>query len=105
MIHKYGLPLTDSDWSGLPMRVGHFPSAGRVEDLSSASDAVLLWTGATSHVDIAYRDGGDAIRERRFERRTGPVGLVDQFVRAVPERADDVRPGVAVADIQHAVGQ
>jgi len=80
MIHKYGLPLTDSDWSGLPMRVGHFPSAGRVEDLSSASDAVLLWTGATSHVDIAYRDGGDAIRERRFARRSGMIDILPATV-------------------------
>lgn len=79
MIHKYGLPLTDSDWSGLPMRVGHFPSAGRIEDLSSTSDSVLLWTGATSHVDIAYRDGG-AIRERRFERRSGMIDILPRSV-------------------------
>jgi AraC family transcriptional regulator len=80
MIHKYGLPLTDSDWSGLPMRVGHFPTAGRIEDLSSASDAVLLWTGATSHVDLAYRDGGGAVRERRFERATGMIDLLPHSI-------------------------
>ncbi|HXJ22041.1 MAG TPA: helix-turn-helix transcriptional regulator [Polyangia bacterium] len=80
MIHKYGLPLTDSDWSGLPMRVGHFPSAGRIEDLSTASDAVLLWTGATSHVEIAFRDGGGAIRERRFERASGMIDILPRSV-------------------------
>ena len=76
MIHKYGLPLTDSDWSGLPMRVGHFPNAGQIEDLTSASDSVLLWTGGTSHVDIAYRDAGGAMRERRFERRSGMIDIL-----------------------------
>jgi AraC family transcriptional regulator len=76
MIHKYGLPLTDSDWSGLPMRVGHFPNAGRIEDLTSASDSVLLWTGGTSRVDIAYRDAGGTMRERRFERRSGMIDIL-----------------------------
>jgi AraC family transcriptional regulator len=80
MIHKYGLPLTESDWSGLPMRVGHFPSVGRIEDLSSVSDAVLLWTGATSHVDIAYRDGGGTIRENHFERRSGMIDILPRSV-------------------------
>lgn len=80
MIQKYGLPLTDSDWSGLPMRVGHFPSAGSVEDLSAASGAVLLWTGGTSHVDIAYRDGGGATRRTRFVRRSGMIDLLPRSV-------------------------
>jgi AraC family transcriptional regulator len=80
VIHKYGLPLTDSDWSGLPMRVGHFPSAGRIEDLSTASDAVLLWTGATSHVDISYRDADGTTHERRFARRGGMIDILPRSV-------------------------
>ena len=80
MIHKYGLPLTDSDWSGLPMRVGHFPRAGRIEDLYSTSDAVLLWTGATSNVDLAYREGGGAIRERRFQRASGMIDFLPRSI-------------------------
>ena len=74
--HKYGLPLTGSDWSGLPMRVGHFPAVGRIEDLKSTSDSVLLWTGATSHVDIAYRHGDSRIRQSRFDRRSGMIDIL-----------------------------
>jgi len=75
-VHKYGLPLTGSDWPGLPMRVGHFPSAGRVENLSCASDTVLLWTGATSHVDMAYRDANGKTHQNRFERRSGTIDIM-----------------------------
>jgi AraC family transcriptional regulator len=60
--------------------VGHFPIAGRIEDLSSSSDSVLLWTGGTSHVDIAYRDGGGTVRERRFERRSGMIDILPRSV-------------------------
>ncbi len=61
VIHKYGLPLTGSDWSGLPMRVGHFPVAGEIEDLECPADTILLWTGGTSAVDLSYADGDGKI--------------------------------------------
>jgi AraC family transcriptional regulator len=76
MIHKYGLPLTDSDWSGLPMRVGHFPNAGWIENLSSTCDSVLLWTGGTSHVDVAFRDAEGRSHRSVFERRSGMIDLL-----------------------------
>ena len=81
MIHKYGLPLTDSDWSGLPMRVGHFPTAGQIEELTSSSDSVLLWTGGTSHVDIAYRDAEGKSYTKKFERRSGMIDLLPRSVK------------------------
>jgi AraC family transcriptional regulator len=80
MIHKYGLPLTGSDWSGLPMRVGHFPTAGRIEELTSTCDSVLLWTGGTSHVDITYRDAGGATHQSHFERRSGMIDVLPRSV-------------------------
>lgn len=80
MIHKYGLPLTDSDWSGLPMRVGHFPIAGKIEQLASEADSVLLWTGGTSHVDLAYRDAEGRTHESRFVRRSGMIDLLPRRV-------------------------
>lgn len=80
MIHKYGLPLTDSDWSGLPMRVGHFPTAGKINELSSTSDSVLLWTGGTSHVDLTYRDVEGKTRTSKFERRSGMIDLLPRSV-------------------------
>jgi AraC family transcriptional regulator len=75
-VHKYGLPLTGSDWSGLPMRVGHFPTTGRLEELSCPSDTVLLWTGATSHVDLAYRDAEGKSSRQAFERRSGAIDIM-----------------------------
>jgi len=80
MIHKYGLPLTDSTWSGLPMRVGHFPIAGKVEDLTSTADSVLLWTGGTSHVDLVYRDADGKTHRSQFERRSGMIDLLPRSV-------------------------
>jgi len=81
MIHKYGLPLTDSDWAGLPMRAGHFPSVGTLEDLASGSDTVLLWTGGTSSVEISYQDGaGGRTREARFERQSGTIDLLPRGI-------------------------
>lgn len=76
MIHKYGLPLTDSNWSGLPMRVGHFPISGRIEDLTCAADSVLLWTGGTSHVDVAYRDVEGKTHAAHFARSSGMIDLL-----------------------------
>ena len=86
MIHKYGLPLTDSDWSGLPMRVGHFPVRGKIEEISCKSHTVLLWTGGMSEVHLAYRDLGGKGEEARFQRRSGmidvlPAGLALEEVR------------------------
>jgi len=77
VIHKRGVPLTDSDWSGLPLWVGHFPSVGKIEGVASeTSHTVLLWTGGTSHVDLAYRDVEGRRRERRFSRASGMMDVL-----------------------------
>ena len=80
VIHKYGLPLTDSDWSGLPMRVGHFPVAGTIEDLECPSDTLLLWTGGRSAVDISYTEDDGKRREARFDRGSGMMDLLPRGV-------------------------
>ena len=77
MIQKPGVPLTDSDWSGLPVWVGHFPRAGKLEGVpSEKAHAVLLWTGGTSEVDLAYRDSEGRRHERRFSRASGMIDLL-----------------------------
>ena len=80
VIHKYGLPLTDSDWSGLPMRVGHFPASGTIEDLACPNDTLLLWTGGKSAVDIGYAEEDGKRREVRFERHGGMMDLLPRGV-------------------------
>src|SRR5438046_7049186 len=58
------------------MRVGHFPTVGQLEELSCPSDTVLLWTGATSHVDLAYRDIEGKTHQERFERGSGAIDIM-----------------------------
>jgi len=79
---KYGVALTDSDWIGLPLRVGHIPESGTVEDLSSATDAVLVWSGGTTEVDIRYSNpGSTAARNHSFSRRSGALDLLPRGTR------------------------
>lgn len=74
---KYGAALTGSDWVGLPLRIGHIPSSGFVEELHTDTDAVLVWSGGPSDVTIRYRDpaSGEA-REHSFERLSGMMDLL-----------------------------
>lgn len=58
------------------MRVGHFPIAGKIEDLTCTADSVLLWTGGTSHVDITYRDVEGKTRAAHFARSSGMIDLL-----------------------------
>jgi AraC family transcriptional regulator len=74
---KYGAALTGSDWPGLPLRIGHVPESGRVEDLSGHADTVLVWVGGPSNVSVIYVHpvtGADVRHD--FERRSGMVDLL-----------------------------
>lgn len=74
---KYGAALTGSDWPGLPLRIGHIPESGLVEELSTDVDAVLVWVGGPSEVSIVYRDpGSGADCEHEFQRRSGMIDLL-----------------------------
>ena len=74
---KYGAALTGSDWVGLPLRIGHIAEAGSLEDLSTDTDAVLVWSGGPSEVTIRYREptSGDSV-EYSFERFSGMIDLL-----------------------------
>jgi len=74
---KYGAALTGSDWVGLPLRIGHIPDSGTLEDLSTDTDAVLTWVGGPSDVTVRYVEptSGEP-REHRFERFSGMMDLL-----------------------------
>ena len=76
-VSKYGLALTGSDWVGLPLRIGHLPDSGTVEDLSNLADSVLVWSGGPSEVEIDYQNpGSERIEHHRFLRRSGMMDLL-----------------------------
>ncbi|XXY51380.1 AraC family transcriptional regulator [Sorangium sp. So ce269] len=76
------MALTGSDWVGLPLRIGHMPESGRVEGLSTESDAVLVWVGGPSQVDICFVEpaSGES-REHSFERLSGMMDLLPRRTR------------------------
>ncbi len=74
---KYGAALTGSDWVGLPLRIGYIPESGIVEDLSTDSDSILVWSGGPSDVTISYEDtASQEPAEYRFERYSGMIDLL-----------------------------
>lgn len=84
MRHKYGLPLTGSDWAGLPLRVGDIPTSGAVHDLFGENDSVLLWTGGVSHVEILGSSSETTRNNERnhtFERSSGMIDLLPRGTR------------------------
>ncbi len=79
---KYGAPLTGSDWVGLPLRIGHMPESGRVDDLVGEVDAVLVWTGGPSDVAIVYEDpAAGRVADTEFERTSGMIDLLPSGTR------------------------
>lgn len=74
---KYGAALTGSDWVGLPLRIGHIPESGSLEELSTDTDAVLVWSGGPSAVTIRYREPlSEQPAEYGFERFSGMMDLL-----------------------------
>ncbi|WP_437943271.1 AraC family transcriptional regulator [Sorangium sp. So ce281] len=79
---KYGAALTGSDWVGLPLRIGYVPESGRLEGLSAESDAILVWTGGPSQVDIRFAEPTSGeVREHSFERLSGMMDLLPRRTR------------------------
>ena len=79
MANKYGLPLTGSDWVGLPLRIGDIPDQGSVHELNGEHDAVLLWTGGLSRVEICGSTGpvgGVQEKKHTFLRKSGMIDLL-----------------------------
>ncbi|WP_437678221.1 helix-turn-helix domain-containing protein [Sorangium sp. So ce131] len=79
---KYGSALTGSDWVGLPLRIQYVPESGRLEGLFTDKDAVLVWAGGPSQVDIRFADptSGET-REHSFERLSGMMDLLPRRTR------------------------
>jgi AraC family transcriptional regulator len=94
---KYGAPLTDSDWVGLPLRIGQIPEAGMIEDLCSNSDAILAWSGGPSDVTIDYLSvGSEQVERCEFKRVPGAIDLIPRGTRLVRIRWQG-RPSVCVS--------
>lgn len=75
---KYGLALTGSDWVGLPLRIGHVPESGRVEELVGEVDAVLVWAGGPSQVKITFEHPSEGKSVHQFLRISGAIDLLPQ---------------------------
>lgn len=82
--NKYGLPLTGSDWVGLPLRVGDVPTQGSVHDLFGENDSVLLWTGSVTRVEIlgsSVESTRNNERNHTFVRSSGMIDLLPRGTR------------------------
>jgi AraC family transcriptional regulator len=76
---KYGCELTNEQWRGVPLRVGHFQGSGRVTDLTANADTVLVWSGGRSEVTVhARRERGLPVSSHQFVRHSGMVDLMPQ---------------------------
>jgi AraC family transcriptional regulator len=75
MSPKYGVPLTNEGWKGLPIRVGEFGLQGRLEGLVAADDALLVWSGGKSEVQLAAKTPEGNSRHR-FIRYGGMIDLL-----------------------------
>lgn len=74
---KYGCELTNAEWRGVPLRVGHFQGTGRVTDLTASADTVLVWSGGRAEVTIhARRERGLPVSSHTFVRHSGMIDLM-----------------------------
>lgn len=71
MALKCGITITAETWKGWPLRVAHFPGQGRSEELVSADDTLLVWSGGRSEVTLQQQ-----AERHRFTRRSGTIDLM-----------------------------
>ena len=108
MSSKYGVPLTDERWAGLPLRAGNFERTGKLEGLVAAGDALLVWGGGVSDVTLHSRRGARTERHR-FRRRSGmldllPRGTIIEEVRWEGEAASCVSVGIDAVTLAPGLG-
>ena len=84
MSSKYGVPLTDEQWAGLPLRAGNFERTGKLDGLVAAGDALLVWGCGVSDVTLHARRGARTERHR-FRRRSGMLDLLPRGTVRVVE--------------------
>ncbi len=72
---KYGVPCTHTSWQGWPLRVGHFARKGVLHELVAETDAVLVWSGGASDVNLVERRSRTTQRHQ-FTRHGGEVDFL-----------------------------
>ena len=77
MATKYGEPLTEPAWAGWELRLGRFEQQGKLEGLTAANDALLVWTGGKSEVTLQHRTARGSERHQ-FVRHGGMIDLLPQ---------------------------
>jgi AraC family transcriptional regulator len=80
MASKYGEPLTHAAWKGWPLRIGHFASSGKLENLVAAEDAVLVWFGGKTSVTL-HEHREKKIERQRFVRHTGGIDFLPKHTQ------------------------
>jgi AraC family transcriptional regulator len=75
---KYGLELTQREWRGLPLRVGQWQGAGKLEALTAHADTVLVWGGGRSDVTVDARREHAPVARHRFVRHSGMIDLMPE---------------------------
>ena len=73
---KYGRVISLSGWRGPDMRQGDWPDAGKLEDLTANSDAILVWTGSPHQVELHGNTPGTHTASKTFVRRGGTVDVM-----------------------------
>lgn len=73
---KYGAELPSAGFRGLPLRVGRFGAAGRLESLTAEVDTVLVWSGGASEVTLCTPH-----QRHAFRRRSGMIDILPAGTR------------------------
>jgi AraC family transcriptional regulator len=63
------------------MRQGDWPDRGKLEDLTTTSDAILVWTGSAHEVNVHGDTPGTATTSKTFVRRGGMVDVMPAGTR------------------------
>ena len=58
------------------MRRGDWPESGKLEDLTTESDAILVWVGSAHQVDVHGKTPGTRTASKSFVRRSGMIDVM-----------------------------
>ena len=76
---KHRQELTDSAWTGLPLRAEQFRGTGQCGGFTAQTDTVLIWSGGRSEVTIQHSHLDHArTRRHQFVRQGGMVDLLPE---------------------------
>jgi AraC family transcriptional regulator len=77
MTSKYGFSCTQGSWEGWSLRVGQFDGQGKLEGLVAAADALLVWSGGSSDVQIDERRAR-SVERHELRRQGGTIDLLPE---------------------------